>query len=161
MCLRVASEVTFLEIPPCQTPMCGVAYSCSHVLLTSLIRSTALYRLCQISIYGTAGSSLDFSRVFHDIWLLANLSRTTLLVNFCLFVPSSAGLIYFLHDNGLPDTCMPKRNSQGPKRKRFFFTQSSRQCRTQVTRRWSCTIIWIFNHRVLCLPAIVLLNTTF
>ena len=24
MCLRVASEVTLLEIPPCQTPMCGV-----------------------------------------------------------------------------------------------------------------------------------------
>ena len=33
MCLRVASEVTLLEIPPCQTPMCGVAYSCSYVLL--------------------------------------------------------------------------------------------------------------------------------
>ena len=33
MCLRVASEVTLLEIPPCQTPMCGVAHSCSYVLL--------------------------------------------------------------------------------------------------------------------------------
>ena len=33
MCLRVASEVTLLEIPPCQIPMCGVAYSCSYVLL--------------------------------------------------------------------------------------------------------------------------------
>ena len=33
MCLRVASEVTLLEIPSCQTPMCGVAYSCSYVLL--------------------------------------------------------------------------------------------------------------------------------
>ena len=37
MCLRVASEVTLLEIPPCQTPMCGVAYSCSYVLLIILI----------------------------------------------------------------------------------------------------------------------------
>ena len=27
------SEVTLLGIPPCQTPMCGVAYSCSYVLL--------------------------------------------------------------------------------------------------------------------------------
>ena len=36
MCLRVASEVTLLEIPPCQTPMCGVAYSCSYVLLLVL-----------------------------------------------------------------------------------------------------------------------------
>ena len=35
MCLRVASEVTLLEIPPCQIPMCGVAYSCSYVLLLS------------------------------------------------------------------------------------------------------------------------------
>ena len=26
-------EVTLLEIPPCQIPMCGVAYSCSYVLL--------------------------------------------------------------------------------------------------------------------------------
>ena len=33
MCLCVASEVTLLEIPPCQTSMCGVAYSCSYVLL--------------------------------------------------------------------------------------------------------------------------------
>ena len=65
---------------------------------------------------------------------LCHLSRNTLLVNFCLFVPSPVGLIYFLHDNGLPDTCMPKRNSQGPKRKRFFFTQSSRQCQTQVIK---------------------------
>ena len=30
----VPPEVTLLEIPPCQTPMCGVAYSCSCVLLT-------------------------------------------------------------------------------------------------------------------------------
>ena len=30
-------EVTLLGIPPCQTPMCGVAYSCSYVLLLSLI----------------------------------------------------------------------------------------------------------------------------
>ena len=37
MCLRVASEVTLLEIPPCQTPMCGVAYSCSYVLLLPII----------------------------------------------------------------------------------------------------------------------------
>ena len=29
----VPPEVTLLEIPPCQTPMCGVAYSCSYVLL--------------------------------------------------------------------------------------------------------------------------------
>ena len=35
MCLCVASEVTLLEIPPCQTPMCGVAYSCSYVLLVT------------------------------------------------------------------------------------------------------------------------------
>ena len=35
MCLRVALEVTLLEIPPCQIPMCGVAYSCSYVLLLS------------------------------------------------------------------------------------------------------------------------------
>ena len=33
MCLRVASEVTLLEILPCQISMCGVAYSCSYVLL--------------------------------------------------------------------------------------------------------------------------------
>ena len=33
MSIRVASEVTLLEIPPCQTPMCGVAYSCSYALL--------------------------------------------------------------------------------------------------------------------------------
>ena len=30
-------EVTLLEIPPCQIPMCGVAYSCSYVLLIDLI----------------------------------------------------------------------------------------------------------------------------
>ena len=31
----VPPEVTLLEIPPCQIPMCGVAYiSCSYVLLT-------------------------------------------------------------------------------------------------------------------------------
>ena len=29
----VPSEVMLLEFPPCQTPMCGVAYSCSNVLL--------------------------------------------------------------------------------------------------------------------------------
>ena len=41
MCLRVASElVTLLEIPPCQIPMCGVAYSCSYVLLA--IRKTCV-----------------------------------------------------------------------------------------------------------------------
>ena len=33
MCLRIASEVTLLGITACQTPMCGVAYSCSYVLL--------------------------------------------------------------------------------------------------------------------------------
>ena len=38
MCLCVASEVTLLEIPPCQTPMCGVAHSCSYVLLVKLKR---------------------------------------------------------------------------------------------------------------------------
>ena len=38
MSLRVASEVTLLEIPPCQIPMCGVAYSCSYVLLLSVTR---------------------------------------------------------------------------------------------------------------------------
>ena len=32
----VPSEVTLLEIPPCQTPMCGVAYSCSYALLLEL-----------------------------------------------------------------------------------------------------------------------------
>ena len=36
---RVASEVTLLEIPPCQIPMCGVAYSCSYVLLMLLSSS--------------------------------------------------------------------------------------------------------------------------
>ena len=29
----VPPEAILLEIPPCQTPMCGVAYSCSYVLL--------------------------------------------------------------------------------------------------------------------------------
>ena len=29
----VPSEATLLAIPPGQTPMCGVAYSCSYVLL--------------------------------------------------------------------------------------------------------------------------------
>ena len=29
-------EVTLLEIPPCQTPMCGVAYSCSYDKLCTL-----------------------------------------------------------------------------------------------------------------------------
>ena len=32
----VPPEVTLLEIPPCQTPTCGVAYSCSYVLLCGL-----------------------------------------------------------------------------------------------------------------------------
>ena len=31
--LNVPSEVTSLGIPSCQTPMCGVSYSCSYVLL--------------------------------------------------------------------------------------------------------------------------------
>ena len=41
----VPPEVTLLEIPPCQTPMCGVAYSCSYVLLLVLVatRSCALW----------------------------------------------------------------------------------------------------------------------
>ena len=47
MYLRVASEVTLLEIPPCQIPMCGVAYSCSYVLLmipNNLMSLFALYK---------------------------------------------------------------------------------------------------------------------
>ena len=38
-------EVTLLEIPPCQTPMCGVAYSCSYVLLPTC--KTTFARLTQ------------------------------------------------------------------------------------------------------------------
>ena len=41
------SEVTLLEIPPCQTPMCGVAYSCSYVLL--IIATTLLYSIRKYS----------------------------------------------------------------------------------------------------------------
>ena len=47
MCLCVASEVTLLEIPPCQTSMCGVAYSCSYVLL--LVCMLACVMLCVTS----------------------------------------------------------------------------------------------------------------
>ena len=46
MCLRVASEVTLLEIPPCQTPMCGVAYSCSYALLIWLMRLSHIFGWC-------------------------------------------------------------------------------------------------------------------
>ena len=47
MCLHVASDVTLLEIPPCQIPMCGVAYSCSYVLLMACIarKITSSYTL--------------------------------------------------------------------------------------------------------------------
>ena len=44
MCLRVASEVTLLGIPPCQTPMCGVAYSCSYVLFTIHTKTLYMYQ---------------------------------------------------------------------------------------------------------------------
>ena len=39
MCLRKSRLI--LEIPPCQTPMCGVAYSCSYVLLSRHTTTTA------------------------------------------------------------------------------------------------------------------------
>ena len=50
MCLCVASEVTLLEIPPCQTPMCGVAYSCSYVLLLGSIH---------VRVNGVSGLTYD------------------------------------------------------------------------------------------------------
>ena len=50
MCLRVALEVTLLEIPPCQNPMRGVAYSCSYVLL---LLSTSHCRTFSIGTHTT------------------------------------------------------------------------------------------------------------
>ena len=71
MCLCVASEVTILEIPPCQTPMCGVAYSCSHVLLPTFILGghpiDDLHKLGSSTKGGKTGRSAVADRaVAHD-----------------------------------------------------------------------------------------------
>ena len=85
MCLRVASEVTLLEIPPCQTPMYGVAYSCSYVLLLLLfvlLFSSPLFSL--LVFFGTLLSSSS--------WIvLRAFFRSLLLVHEFFFVYRRVG----------------------------------------------------------------------
>ena len=57
-------KVTLLEIPPCQTQMCGVAYSCSYVLLVLRINSKP-----KLTIYDNFYSFL--SRNEHERSLLS------------------------------------------------------------------------------------------
>ena len=71
MCLRVASEVTLLEIPPCQTPMCGVAYSCSYVLLVLAIvpRARTVSCFCFLAFSGLfPGLSLSHCFFLSFFW---------------------------------------------------------------------------------------------